>query len=397
MESSSPGIASLLRRSRFAIATNVVVLAAAGLAAGCGSSSSSTSSVAAAKASTSGAASPTSAVDKLVADHMKPNNAFRAPGPAVDAKSLKGKTIWFIPLGAVIPVLGVEAKGIQEAAEGLGVTVKTCDGKLQPAAAASCIKQATDSGADGILIDSVTPQTVAPALKAAAAKKVPVVQMFGLKGDASTYTQYVSLQDVTAHALAADWIIADSKGKANVLATKVVGDAAATNTYVSGGAKQFQQSCPDCKIAEVTSTPTTVPAITASTSSAFLKHPNITYGFPQFDFLAPLFARGAQQAGKTQKIKLVSTNAALSSMKLVKSGQQAADAATNRNYGGWLAVDAWIRMALGKAPQTGDFMPSRIFDKTNIGSVTLTEAASKSGEWFGDTAYKQQFLKSWGV
>ena len=85
----------------------------------------------------------------------------------VDASSLKGKTVWFIPLGAVIPALGVEAKGIQEAADGLGVTVKTCDGKLQPAAASSCISQATKSGADGILIDSVTPQTVTTALRAA--------------------------------------------------------------------------------------------------------------------------------------------------------------------------------------------------------------------------------------
>jgi ribose transport system substrate-binding protein len=378
----------------------VLALVAAGLVAGCGDASS-TSSGASTSAPSGGTAtangSDVAAVQQLVADRKQPSNTFKAPGPPVDATSLKGKTIWFVPLGAVIPVLGVEAQGIEEAAKGLGVTVRTCDGKLQPAAAASCIKQATDSGADGILIDSVTPETVAPALKAAEAKQIPVVQIFGLAGPESKFSQYVSLQDVTANALAADWIIADSDGKANVLASKVLGDAAATNTYVNGGAKEFAQKCPDCKVDIVTSTPTTVESITASTSTALLKNPDADYGFPEFDFLAPLFARGVQQAGRSRSMKLVSTNAALSSMKLVKSGQQAADAATNRNYGGWVAVDAWIRMALGKAPQTDDFIPSRIFDDENIGSVELSDAAARSGEWFGDTSYKQDFLKSWGT
>jgi ribose transport system substrate-binding protein len=393
MNMSSRAKGGSVRRSGFAVGATVLALAATGLLAGCGDESSSEPSTSGAAKSGGGASD---AVTDLVAQRKRPSNEFKAPGPAVDASSLKGKTIWFVPLGAVIPVLGVEAKGIQEAADGLGVTVKTCDGKLQPAAAASCIKQASDSGADGILIDSVTPETVAPALKAAEAKKIPVVQMFGLKGQASEHTQYVSLQDVTSHTLAADWIIADSGGKANVLASKVLGDAAATNTFENGGGKRLAQECPGCKVSTVTTTPTTAESLTASTSSALLKTPNVTYGFPQFDFLAPLFARGAQQAGKARQLKLVSTNAALSSMKLVKSGQQAADAATNRNYGGWLAVDAWLRMALGEAPQTSDFIPSRIFDKTNIDSIELTDAAAQSGEWFGDTGYKQGFLKSWG-
>src|SRR3954454_4366220 len=255
-----------------------LALAATGLLAGCGDDASSP-----ANTSTAARSSDGPAVAKLVEQRKQPSNQFKAPGPPVDASSLKGKTIWFVPLGAVIPVLGVEAQGIEEAAEGLGVTVKTCDGKLQPAAAASCIKQASDSGADGILVDSVTPETVAPALKAAEAKGIPVVQIFGRKGQDSEHTRYVSLQDVTAHSLAADWIIADSGGKANVLASKVLGDAAATNTFVNGGGKRFEQAGPGCEVATVTTTPTTAESLTASTSSALLKTANVTYGFPQFD------------------------------------------------------------------------------------------------------------------
>lgn len=374
----------------------------AGLAAGCGSSDDSSDGGSAKTASAttttaSAGSSPTAAVEALVAKYRKPSNAFVAPGPAVDASSLKGKTVWFIPLGAVIPALGVEAKGIEEAAHGLGITVKTCDGKLQPAAASSCISQATKSGADGILIDSVTPQTVTTALRAAEAKKIPVVQMFGVQGTNGPYTQFVSLEDRQSHAIAADWIIADSKGKANVVTSTSVGDLAAENTVKNGGGAEFASKCPDCVVTNVNITPTTVESLTAATSTALLKNPKVNYGLPEFDFLVPLFQRGVQQAGRTAKMKVVSTNGVLSSMQLVKSGKQAADGAGNRNYGGWEAMDAYVRLALGKPAPTKQFIPPRVFDSTNIGTVPLTEAASKSGEWFGDVGYKQDFLKLWGA
>jgi ribose transport system substrate-binding protein len=373
----------------------------AGLAAGCGSSDDggggASASGATTASSTASTGSSTSAVEALVAKYRKPSNTFVAPGPAVDASSLKGKTVWFIPLGAVIPALGVEAKGIQEAADGLGIKVKTCDGKLQPAAASSCISQATKSGADGILIDSITPQTVTTALSAAKAAKIPVVQMFGVQGANDRYTQFVSLEDRQSHAIAADWIIADSKGKANVITSTSVGDLAAESTVKNGGGAEFAHRCPGCKVTNVNITPTTVASLTAATSTALLKNAKMDYGLPEFDFLVPLFQRGVQQAGRTAKMKVVSTNGVLSSMQLVKSGKQSADGAGNRNYGGWEAMDAFVRLALGKPGPTKQYIPPRVFDSTNIGSVPLTEAASKSGEWFGDLGYKQDFLKLWGA
>jgi ribose transport system substrate-binding protein len=381
---------------RFLVAA-ATAIAAASLTAGCGSSKDASNAAAATPSASSAEDSPVAAVEALVAKYRKPSNAFVAPGPAVDASSLRGKTVWFIPLGAVIPALGVEAKGIQEAADGLGITVKTCDGKLQPAAASSCISQATKSGADGILIDSVTPQTVTTALRAAEAAKIPVVQMFGVQGTNGPYTQFVSLQDQQSHAIAADWIIADSKGKANVLTSTSVGDLSAENTVKQGGGAEFASKCPDCKVTNVNITPTTVESLTAATSTALLKGTKIDYGLPEFDFLVPLFQRGVQQAGRTAKLKVVSTNGVLSSMQLVKSGKQEADGAGNRNYGGWQAMDAYVRLALGKPAQDKQFIPPRVFDATNIGSVSLTDAASKSGEWFGDLGYKQDFLKLWGA
>lgn len=383
----------LISRARGLLACLVTMLVAAAFVSGCGDDKSSSSGEKTATGSNPGVAEAEAAVEK----NREPSNAFVAPGPDVDATSLKGKSLWFVPLAATIPALAVEAQGIEEAAKGLGVDLKTCDGNFAPATAASCISQAADAKADGILIDSITPETVTAALKKASDAKIPVVLIFGLKGETSETTQYVTLGDKESHALAANWIIADSKGKASVLLTKVKGDAAAINTSEAGGEAEFKEKCPDCKVDFVISTPTTLPSITSATSSALLKNPDADYGFPEFDFLAPLFTRGVQQSGRANKMKIVSTNAVLSGLKLVKAGKQAADAGFNRNYGGWQAMDAWVRMALKEAPQKDAGLPLRVFDKTNIGDVELTNAAGKSGEWFGPTDYKDSFLTLWGA
>ena len=377
----------------------VAAAGALALLAGCGSESSETSS--ASTPAGAPAAAPASGVDAVkteVAALLKPTNRFVAPGPAVDASSLKGKTVWFIPLAATIPTFGVEGKGIDDAAKALGITIKVCDGNFTPAAASACISQAARAGADGMIVDAIAPAGVGPALKLAKSKKLPTVLVYGVEGEKGPLQQYVSVDDKLAHTLAAKWIIADSGGKADILASVVEGDPSAEQAARDGGLAELDSKCPDCKVDTFTSTPTTVDGIPATTSTALLKNPQVQYGFPEFNFLFPGFQRGAQQAGKASKLKLVSSSQDLASMKRVKSGVQAADAGTNRNYAGWTAMDAYVRMALGKPAQTKQFVPGRIFDKTNIDSVPVTEAGSKSGEWFGPTdAYTQGFETLWGL
>jgi ABC-type sugar transport system substrate-binding protein len=95
-------------------------------------------------------------------------------------------------------------------------------------------------------------------------------------------------------------------------------------------------------------------------------------------------------------MKIVSTNAVGSSMKLVKSGGEAADAGSNRNYSGWAATDTMARMIKGLPAGTYD-VPVRLFDKSNIDSVELNDTAAGTGEWFGPLDYQQDFQKLWGL
>lgn len=324
-----------------------------------------------------------------------PSNKFVAPGPSVDTSGVRGKTIWYVSLGQAIPVLAVEQKGLSEAASALGMSFKICDGKFQPAVAAACVNSAVSAGAAGIIMDSVTTASVATAMQNAAAHKVPVLAVSAI-GTNSAALAYGTNGDEAAQAGAANWIVADSNGKATVLSTRVQDDTGALNDTAVGSKPVFDK-CTGCKITFATYTSGTVPGIPSLISSTLLRNRGVNYGFPQFDFLVPLYVAGVRTAGMTGKLKIVSTNGVLSSMQMVKNGGQDADIASNRNYSGWLAMDSMLRMIKGMPVPTNWQIPIRIFDKSNIGTIPLTEAAASTGEWFGPLDYQASFKALWGL
>lgn len=395
-----------LRRSRAVVFALVLVLAAIGVAA-CGSSSSSSStsasgagsssssSSAASSSPTGGASAGVARAAAVVAARRGVTSSYPPPGPAINVKPLKGKSIWYIPLGASIPVVQIEAQGVQEAVKAAGMSYSTCDGKLQPAQWAACINQAVNAGAAGIITDSIDPSSVATAVASAKSHNIPL--LLGNETDAhSPLLQGMSIGgDFEDQPPMMDWIIADSGGKAHILTSTVQGDKA-TQAEVTNSLAELHKNCPSCVQYNINSTPETLNTIGSSTSSALIQHSDVTYGYPEFDFFEPLFARGAQTSG--HQIKVVSTNDALTSLQEIKAGSgQVADSGANRNYLGWSATDRILRMILHKPEPTSVTVPVRVFDKTNIGSISLTQAASVSGEWWGTTAYKQQFPKLWGV
>jgi len=321
---------------------------------------------------------------------------FTPPGPEFDASAAAGGTVWYIPVSAEIPVLAIESKGMEEAAQAAGMSYKACDGKFSPAAQSACITQAVNSNAAGVITDSVDPKSVGPALSAAKSAELPVVG-FNSIGEESDLYRTVNSGDPQSQIGAMNWIVANSGGDANVLGVYFVGDSQ-TEAGAEAGIEALEENCPECSYESATVTSEQINSIPSAVSSALLKNPDVNYGIPQFDFFAPLYERGVQQAGKTNDIQTVSTNAALSQMKVVASGgMQKADVGANRNYVGWEAVDALLRMIAGEPAATDLTYPVRVFDETNIGELDLSEEAASDGSWFGPTLYKQEFPKLWGL
>jgi ribose transport system substrate-binding protein len=330
-----------------------------------------------------------------VAALREPSNTFVAPGPKLDATSLQGQSIWYVSLSQAIPVLAIEQNGLMQAATALGMSMHVCDGKFQPALAAGCMNAAVSAGAKGIVTDSVTLASVSTAVANAASHHVPIVAMSAI-GTNTKDVAFFSDGDEMSQAIAADWIIADSKGGAQVLGTSVQDDSGARNDITAGSAPEFSQ-CTGCTTVTANYTSGTVPSVPSVVSSSLLSHPQLTYGFPQFDFLVPLFKSGVQTGGFANKMKIVSTNAVLSSMQLVKSGGQAADVGANRNYAGWGAMDSMLRLINGMPVVAKSTVPQRVFDSQNINSITLTEAAAGTGEWWGPLDYQKSFQTLWGL
>jgi hypothetical protein len=54
-----------------------------------------------------------------------------------------------------------------------------------------------------------------------------------------------------------------------------------------------------------------------------------------------------------------------------------------------------MRMMLKMQPIDNEWVPVRIFDSTNIGSVSLTTGAFQSGAWYGDSSYQHMFETLW--
>jgi len=336
------------------------------------------------------------AAEKEVEELRQETTKFTPPGPEFDASAAQGGTVWYIPVSAEIPVLAIESKGMEEAAKAAGMSYKTCDGKFTPAAQSACITQAVNSNAAGVITDSVDPKSVGPALSSAKSAEIPVVG-FNSIGEESDLYRTVNSGDPQSQIAAMNWIVANSGGEANVLGVYFVGDSQ-TEAGAEAGIEALEENCPECSYESATVTSEQINSIPSAVSSSLLKNPDVNYGIPQFDFFAPLYERGVQQAGKTNDIQTVSTNAALSQMKVVASGgMQKADVGANRNYVGWEAVDALLRMIAGEPAATDLTYPVRVFDETNIGELELSEEAASDGSWFGPTSYKQEFAKLWGL
>jgi ribose transport system substrate-binding protein len=166
--------------------------------------------------------------------------------------------------------------------------------------------------------------------------------------------------------------------------------------YVTNSMAVYKQYCPSCTITLKSITASTSSLIASAASSAILANPSATYYYTEFeDSLQPTI-QGIQQSSKTG-IALSVAGASVDSLGLLKSGSlvQAA-VAVDQAYAGWALSDEILRMMTKTAPVTETF-PSRLFTKTNIGTIQVTTAAQASGAWFGNDSYQGTFEKLWGI
>lgn len=394
-----------LRRGR-----TVAVCAALGLSAavaGCGSSSSPSSSTAAASpaAATSGtsnssAPSGVTYAEAQVGKYSKLLTSFSPPGPPLSGikAKLSGRTVWYIPVFLQAPLFTADAKDIAQPLALAGATVHVCDAGSNPTQATSCLNEAVKSNAAAIVTDAMNDSFASSAYAAAIAAKIPVVATDN--DDSAGFPKSpllttVSLGPPEDARLAADWIIANSNGKADVVyaadnSNDGVIEAAATKD-------EFTKYCPGCKYTAVSFGDLTVQNLATSISSAMDKDPNINYVDGGYDAPSGIYALQGAKTVTGRHFTYITSTGQPPGLQRVAAGQQAADPGLDPDDSMWNTADALFRILTGAKPVASYTPALRIFTKSSVPSDVNDANAYASGQWYTNGSFKAMYQKLWGL
>ena len=383
---------------------SVIVVAAcvfALSAASCGSSSASS-------ATSSNAGSPTassgnSGLAFAKAQVAKYSGPIKVPTVAAIANpvDLKGKTVWYIPITNSVLSLSGMGTTMAAALSHLGATVHVCDGQALPTTIASCLTTAGQQGAAAVVTAFVDYAMVPTAFKALEAKNIPVL-VAGETPPAgvtpSADLQFLDASNVTnlGDVIAAYVAISSGGGKGDMMVIKLTdspGVLEASNAQI----KALEKYCTACKVNSISMNTANISQLPSELSAALVAHPNTNYILvPNDGFVPPVFG-AISSSGFTNKVKVIAFGAGVAGLKEVKAGTLAFDVGGPIEYTGWEFADALIRMMSGLSVQPEPAGPMRIFDSSNVQSLSLTTANYLTPSFFGVSqgAFEAPYLAAW--
>lgn len=373
------------------VGLGVAILTVAALA-GCGSTTKTGSSTA---TDSPGASAPGKAEAQAKIDKAKQLPSFVA-NPAVDMKSLSGKKISIVASSLAVPFVANIAKGAQEAAQVAGWQATVLDGKGSVTEWSRLVRQAVSQKVDGILTVGASPAQMKPAVAAAQAAGIPVVDT--LTADQvkdplvpGTFA-HVSISFYDSGRLQADYVIANGAPDTHVL---IFGDNEFPGevTRVEGMKDEFAKLCPGCKVTvQDTQVAKIGTDLQRTTQTLLRRDPKIEWVLPTYDAQGMYVVAGIKSAGLAGKVKVVGSDAVSSNLDLVAKGDvQVADVGEPDTWSGWAAVDMLAR-ALLKQPPVAPNIPLRMFDKDNLSGVDTSDSNALFGASFRD-----EYKKLWGL
>lgn len=331
----------------------------------------------------------------VITDAMAPVTELDAPTkPFTPPKS---KRVLIMPCGSSGQGCVDEANEEKRVAEMLGWTVEVADGKLDPTVWNQVVKQAADRGVDGIIAVSADPNLFGEAMTAVKQKKIPFVLTQQPPGDKDVkgIGAYVATDPVPGGEAVADWIIADSDGKANVMLLDFPGFAA-VQARTKAIANKLKSDCKECVVKTVpVSVQTMSTSLTPLVTSRLQQDPTIGYVWGSDDCCVSFMQQGIQVAGKSSDVKLLSMTGYPDQMSQIKTGEMAGELATPTMYASWLAVDTLGRL-MADEPLEKNFwaVPQRIFTRDNLDDAP--KSVFKKG-WNTEADYESMFKKLWGM
>ena len=382
-----------LKTSLTAVGVAIAALALAACGAGEGSNSTTSPS-----GSSASASSPTAAAVAFI-DPLKAPIKWPDPTKLTKAVNVKGKTIWWIPIGDSISEIHAQGEGFRQAVESAGGTVKLCDGTFNPADIGNCLGQAASQGAGAVVTDYIDYAAVPTSFDALEKANVPVLIAGAVRPKGVSDTALRTFYDdspttiLMNQAVAAGALIAGGD-KPNGLAI-VLTDSDNTRAATEQLVVTWKKLCPGCPSASIEFSTANLDKLSSSVSAALVSNPDINVVMVPNDAFTGPVSQALKTAGKPDA-KIVSSGADLANMQNVKAGSQAGDAGAAGIHAGWAITNALFQLLVGDTVAPNNPLV-RYFDSSNIGNLTLTPEAYLSNAWYGDDSYQPAFKTAWGI
>jgi ribose transport system substrate-binding protein len=347
----------------------------------------------------SGAAADVAAYQKVVDDATAPVTTWNGPTSAPAPTS--GKRVAVITCAAVVSGCARQAEGVQQAGALLGWTVTVFDGKGDPVEWNRAATQAVNSGVDAIVLAAADPVPMKASLDLAAQRGIPV----GTTGVGIAAGNGVAF-DVGADygywgRVLGNWIVADSRGSANLLQTTDK-EFPSQNDIVDEMNKVIG-TCSGCTIASTEQFVVTDigNGLGQRIANTLQRLPQVTYLNGAYDSAAADMISAIRNAGLGSRVKVVSCVGAPQNLGFVADGElQKVDIVQDDIYLGFAAVDQMNRLLSGQPlwttpGETNDKLgysqgaPSKLLTPANVGDPNQP--------WVAENDYVAQYRKLWGV
>ncbi|GAB7005495.1 hypothetical protein JCM18899A_29680 [Nocardioides sp. AN3] len=322
--------------------------------------------------------------------------------PVGNVSAMKGKTVWWVPLGTQVDASF--GPTIKQALGKLGLDVHTCDGKFLPTTVASCLQQAGSQGADAVITGYVDYKSVPTAFDQLASQGIPVLLAGAVNNSGKKQSATFAFADTGDIAelgarLQLESAIVGSGGKGHLLWVGFTDSAqlAAVTDY----AKTFvEKSCPGCTFDEISTTSAAMNKLSSQAGAALASHPNIDYVVVQIDPGVPSVVRAVQAAGKESKVKVVGSGALPDTMLTLQKGHSplAAISGVSLSYEAWAFASSLAQMLGDTVPPAQVQTLHRVFTPENTKDLTVTPAEFGTVDWYADqAAVVASFTGAWGV
>jgi ribose transport system substrate-binding protein len=319
-------------------------------------------------------------------------------GPAIDASSLRGKTIYSIPIDSKAEFYQAGETAMKGVAEKAGVNWVTFPSDGTQTSYQQGIAQAINAKAGAILLNGPLPSTLGPQIDQAKAAGIPVIPLHLSDKDTPSTTglPYEAFAPFNEAAkLMTQAAIADAAGapvNALVIQSSETGPAKGmidtiAQTLTSDGPSGSKSTVINVAV------PQWSQQIQGQVQSALLKDPTINAVLPIYDSMALYASPGIKQAASNRKVPIYSFNGTPSILKMVQDGDVAVDVAENPDWVAYVNIDVAFRAMLNAPPVPAESGPLRLIDSSNVAD---TGNPPQSGKGFGDQ-YAGAFLQLWGL